>query len=160
MSNNLKSAGISLKNSAKNLTAIFIINLISSILLFAISLINSINFNSKLIFCGVLAVITILINLILQLVLIGNLNDSGNSLILISESPIFLSEEQPSIQINKRLKTKNLKGKIKLIQDIDGNYFLALENRRYYYDTVLSADNSLNHYNETGNLLEDGLIQS
>ena len=159
MSNHLESAGYSLKKSAKNLTTIIIVNITIYLMFILVTYFVKIENESKLVLSFTLLLILIVINFVILIIFIGNINDTGNSLIYMSESSIFNNISTSPVDSKKKLKTKNLKGVCELIQDKEGNFFLAIENRRYYYDSVLSADNSLNHYYETGNLLEDGLIE-
>ena len=159
MSNHLESAGKSLKSSASNLTTIFIITLISIVLAIIVSIMTSIDPETKkflLIGIGILVLITILSS---HLSFIGNLRDTGNSLILLSES-VELKSSEKIPKTPTQLKIKNLHGEITKIKDGSGNFFLVVEDRRYYYDSESFADKSIEHYNETGDLLEDGLLNS
>jgi hypothetical protein len=159
MSNHLESAGKSLKNSASNLVSIFTVTLLLIVIAFLVFTLTSIDTKTKnflLLGILVLGLITILI---LHFSFIGNLRDTGDSLILYSET-LDLNSSDKTPTTFKQQKTKNLKGKISKIKDSSGNFFLVVEDRRYYYDSESSLDKSIEHYNETGNLLEDGLLSS
>jgi uncharacterized protein YacL len=159
MSNHLESAGKSLKSSASNLTTIFIITLISIVLAIIVSIMTSIDLETKNFLLIGIGILVLIINLILHFSFIGDLRDTGNSLILLSES-VELKSSEKSPQTPKQQKTKTLKGEITKIKDGSGNFFLVVEDRRYYYDSESSVDKSIEHYNETGDLLEDGLLNS
>ncbi len=158
MSNHLESAGKSLKNSASNLVTIFIITLITIVLSFLVYSMTSIDPKTKSFLLLGILVLGLIINLILHFSFIGNLRDTGNSLILLSES-IELKSSEKSPHTPKEIKVKNLKGEINKIKDGSGNFFLVVENRRYYYESETTANNSMEHYKQTGDLLEEGLLK-
>jgi hypothetical protein len=159
MSNHLESAGKSLKNSASNLVSIFIVSLVLVVIELLVFNMTSIDPDTKKLFGLGILVLGLIIILILHFSFIGNLRDTGNSLILLSES-VELKSSEKSPQTPKPIKIKNLKGKISKIKDGSGNFFLVIEDRRYYYDSESSVDKSIEHYNETGDLLEEGLLNS
>jgi hypothetical protein len=157
MSNHLKSAGNSLKKSSNNLLLMNIIWFISFLIVLGIETMNS-DYQSKLEIIKIVNIISFLLIFILNFSFISNLNDSGKSLNLYSETLDLNSLDKTPTTFKQ--KTKNLKGEISKIKDSSGNFFLVVEDRRYYYDSESSIDKSIEHYNETGDLLEDGLLSS
>ena len=96
--------------------------------------------------------------LVMNFKIFNSFKNAGEYLNELSET-IGVKSSVKSTETIKHQKTKNLKGKISKIKDSSGNFFLVVEDRRYYYDSESSVDNSIEHYKQTGNLLEDGLLK-
>ena len=173
MSNHLKSAGNHLKKSSSNLRTLFFLPIIIFVII-TVLLMNFYfhhpNFDNNtesfandlkgtLSFITFVSFIGFIIHIITYFSLTGNLNKSGDFLVQYSET-IEVNSSDKSTITPKQQKTKNLKGEISKIKDSSGNFFLVVEDRRYYYDSESSVDKSIEHYNETGDLLEDGLLSS
>ncbi len=114
-----------------------------------------------LILLGVVNFFTFLLiainGLVMNFKIFNSFKNAGDYLNEISETIEVKSSEETNEKTDL-LELQNLKGEItKKISY--GKWFLFVENKRFYYDSEKSADNSMEHYKQTGDLLEEGLLK-